>query len=84
MKSLIITRKYQFLFFIFIIGLFSSGTLYVTNQLLAQKNTCKIIITQNDHQHIKELKQIYPDCKIIQKENLYKYDMINKLLHILK
>lgn len=42
---------------------------------------CEIIVDQPTEEYLQVLNVTYPHCKIIQKQNLYQFDLINYLLN---
>lgn len=45
-------------------------------------NTCEIVIAEKDEEYIKALQADFPDCKIIEKSNLFQFDLINYLSNL--
>ena len=43
---------------------------------------CEIIVNNPDQDYLQSLQLNYPHCKIIQKNNIYQFDLINYLLNL--
>jgi len=43
---------------------------------------CEIIVDEPDQDYLHSLQLNYPHCKIIQKSNIYQFDLINYLLNL--
>ena len=44
---------------------------------------CEIIVNEPTEEYLQTLHLTYPHCKIIQKQNIYQFDLINYLLDFL-
>ncbi len=49
------------------------------SHIVTQK--CEIVIEANESNYVNQLKQNYPNCKIIEKSQLYNFNLINQLLN---
>lgn len=47
-------------------------------------NTCEIVISEKDEDYIKALQIDFPNCKIIEKSNLFQFDLINYLSNLFR
>jgi len=45
-------------------------------------NTCEIVISEKDDDYIKALQTDFPNCKIIEKNDLFQFDLINYLSNL--
>lgn len=45
-------------------------------------NTCEIVIAEKNDNHIKNLKSNFPQCKVIEKNKLFEFDLINYLSNL--
>lgn len=92
---LLATSSSLFLFIIFYQLLFKDITLnpYQKNHLYSNSysveitphstiNKCEIVITEKDEDYIKALQSDFPKCKIIEKNNLFQFDLINYISNL--
>lgn len=66
-----------------------SNTIYSERISLSQNDhfssaKCEIVTDINTPEYLRELRQTYPSCKIIEKTTLYQTNLIDQLIHFFK